>query len=227
LKPTVDALFRVLGEAEVYGKVVYLRTLTEIQNEERVNHALKAARVMRRRLRTDEEFRAEKLDETACATRAELEKIALDLHRVRSERAAVSEVVSLDHPEPPDDATITDVIDTMDENDDIERDVEDARKKWVDERVDAFKLEVQGWDDAKLREFVEEETVAGLCNREFNVAFDRATVALCCYESESRKKLMFSSIGDVMQVGDKFRSTVSEAYRKLDSFSGDSESLKN
>lgn len=227
-KVRVDDLFRVCGEVEVYGRKVYLRTLTEAQDSTRVEYALEGARALRKKLRSDEGNKDHRFRNVLEMNEKELRDLAVMLHRTRMERTAINEVLQGDSPEPPENPSLGDVMDAMDANEEARKETERKRREWVDERVETFKNEIAEWGEDRLREWVRDETIASICDAEFATLFTRATIALCCYRDPEMKKPYFSDIDSVREASQRFHDVVLRAYRELDRFSFDgADELKN
>ena len=227
MKCQLDELFRVLGEVQVMGRTVYLRTLTDIEDGARVDYALEKARKLRRELRNNKRVRERKLGHIYDMRRDELEQTALSLHRLRLLQNVNQEVFQADFPEPDPKGGLESVLDARDENEEIQKSVEEARREWIDKRLEGFREELKDMSLEDLQEYVIEESIARMADAAFGKAFETATVYYASYKDPERTEHWFASIDQVEEANPSAVQIILDAYRKLDRFSWDQEELKN
>jgi len=227
----IDALWRVTDKVTVDTPsgplTVYMRTVGDTQNDDRVKEALSSARLMNTRLanRDTDEFRWH-LAHVADMPREVLVEAACQLTRAHLVRESFTEIYASSWPVPGKKDGVIETIAVEDQRDEIEKEVEQARVKWIDDRYDAYKADVETISEEQLRSFVTEDQTTAVVNAEFSKALQRATLYFACYKDKRFKQKLFGSIGEAGEANHNVVSRLMNAYNMLDRWTQSSEELK-
>lgn len=227
-KYTLDHLLRVGCELEYMGKVFYLRTLSARQDELRQVGSLNKAREFRKRLQ--DEGSAEYRNYMASlmeGTREEWIEVAAATEERRLATVARQEVEPENEAVVPDEATLADVLDAEDEQEQIDEDIDAKRKAWVGEQMALWRAEAATWDDDLLKGKAKESHADALITKTYSEWYNDLTLQYAVYTDSQRKRPFFKAVEDVSECSSALKARLLVTYFDLDAASRDAEILKN
>lgn len=227
----VDALWRVEDEVTVStpsGELtVYMRTISDMENDNRVKEALAAARRFRVRLsdKGSDEYRwhIAHLDD---ASSEALRDIAVELRRIELARESISEVFARSWPEPKKDADVEGLIKVEEQREKIEADVEDARSDWIEKGLEVYREQLAEMPDERLMEIAVAGQTTSAVNGVFQQSMDRATVHYACFRDDGYQERLFPTLKSVEDANHRVVDQLIARYRELDRWTRGSDGLK-
>lgn len=229
---SLDDLLRVTAEVplERRGKQfkVYLRTLGVAADDARRVYATRQARLVYKKLHDPESIeRQELLEPLARAGRDDLIDLIVTMKRGDFIRDAQFEVVPLDTPEPPDEPTIIDIVETEETQDAIERDLAAERSAYVERRSAEYRAACADKSVDDLLAEANQLRIDAQVNAAFSDAYMDATLYWSVYRDPQYKKHFFSGPEGVGEIDPQVREALVREYYALDEFTQDPDGLKN
>lgn len=235
---TLDHLMRVRGQAEFLGQVIYLRTIGARKDDLRQEMAVSWASEFRRRLRDKESdeyalYIAPALVLDDNGLRESL--VVMERHRLRREAETVKELQPEREGVVKEGDGLKETLDAREVDAEQKELTEQKRAAWVDERLVAFRAQyLYGSDDKPAewgREDLEREVVSRqtnlLAEREYSQRLTDATLLFGCFTDEKCRTPFFKNLTEVLECAPILRDVLVAAYRDVDRFSFNTESLKN
>ena len=218
--------------------VVYLRTLSGIQDEQRTDAAF-AASMTARAERKDEDSTLYKnhLAPLYTLDRESLKEVVRILQRGLYVRESRWRIEPYANPEPPEEVVSTtgekvlskpgleDMLDWQKQNEALREELEERRKQWVEEQM--ANLNLDEMDDEALLEKAVQLHEGAIIERAYSKEWDDYTIFFASYKNKKCTRPFFASVQEVKDLPRHIWRRLATAYRELDTFSRDPEALKN
>jgi hypothetical protein len=232
MKFTLDHLMRVCGTSDVnvrgLAKTYYLRTIGQRADDARRDFAVSQSREMYNRLKNPESAEyAMYLTEFGTMSRTDLEAVVRMMKLSTFRREASYEVNQNDYPEPPDRATITDIIEAEEANEKAERDVVKEREVYVKRLEAEYAEAIKTISDEQLVLDATALRIDQLTSSEFAKGFNDSTLYSATFVDEKRRKLLFGSPQEVAESDPGLRQKLLDDYLEMDAFTQEPDELKN
>lgn len=226
--PRVDDLFRVHGEAVVGGRTLYLRTMTVKENQDRVNYALDCAGAMRRALLQEGSAEWERVVKPLREmSKEDLITLCADRQRVLLTLRSLREVTPPISPEPPENASLADIVKAHEEDERVQKDTESQRAAWVEGELEAYRAHLQKKKREAILEEATEAAISQAVEAEWAAASDRYTLYASCFTDPARRERLFRSPEEVGEIAHRAFQELLTAYQNLDLYLTNPEALKN
>ena len=231
-KPYLDKLFRVRNTLTlvVRGKEItlHLRTISGVDESARNDYAVGRSRTILKRLREPESAESQQffggIDTTE---RPDLIEQALRLRRPTHIKAALKAAYREQDPEPPDDPTLTQVVEAVEETARLDEQVEAERATFIGNLQAAYRKQLEEMDDLALALEVREMLTDAVLNATYTQASNAYTLYAAVYTDENYRKRYFASPDEAGECDPDFASQLVDAYIVLDAFSQQPGALKN
>ncbi|APU89197.1 hypothetical protein Rctr71_085 [Virus Rctr71] len=227
--------FRKYGEVQVAGGTVYIRALSKPDTAERQRLAILAAQEARNEAKDKESavYKAHVEPVLKSSDKGRLVESILGYERTEIVGRARTEIYQRDFPEAPESPTVSDLVDVAEESQRIEREVAEARRKYIEDATAARRSELEGMSAKALREECVKRVINGIVERAYADATYDATIYLCSFaDKECKRRFLPDGLTtpaeiarSIAEVPEQVYDAIAAAYAELDSWNG--ETLKN
>lgn len=228
--PLIDKLFRVTADRKftLRGQTVhlYLRTIGAVDDAARNDYAVAASRKLLRKLRDTQSPEFLQYLDLDGVSREDMVEQTIMLKRPQFWRdAAVNAYREVD-PEPPDNPTITEVVEAAEETERLDLAVEDERAQYVKDATEEFRQELEAMDEIDLMETLRMLRTDSLLNGTYVQASNAYTIFAATYCDRKYTKRYFSDPSEASNSDPQFLEELLAYYMELDVFAQRSDELK-
>ncbi len=229
--PRVDGLWRVYDKTRVVtpaGPVmVYMRTITALEDDARRREANADGRTMRLALLNEETQEHKRhMAQLYVASREAIEDLLMQFQQVETMRRSFVEVFSKDEPQPPKNATIVQVLEVEEQVEKIADDVAEARREWVEKQLDAYRTDLSAKSQQELIDDAKNRLIANITAQTIHSRFDYETMHYACFRDEAYTERLFATVEDAMGCNPDVLPQLVLKYMDLDRWSQEPEELK-